>query len=132
MDLHVRYWYNKTSREVTRYYGSEFQMHSDHEILSENLLTGIADLPEEKLMRSNVNWKVLEVIQKKREKDKYSPLADIGSCGLHVVSGALHMRGSVTGLYPEKVCVIWLVENEPVADRAIIIWNDIVTLTKAF
>ena len=52
------------------YYGSEFQMHGDHETLLENLLTGIADLPEEKLIQTamdgpNVNWKVLEVIQKK-------------------------------------------------------------------
>ena len=41
------------------------------------------------------------------------------------------MRGSVTGLYPEKFCVIRWVENEPVADRAIITWNDIVMLIKA-
>ena len=111
----------------------------------------------------NVNWKVLEVIQTKREKDEYPPLQDIGSCGLHVVSGALHsavlvadwpvekvlrgmykflkdaparrneyMRGSVTGLYPEKFCATRWVENEPVADRAIKIWGDIVTLIKAF
>ena len=110
----------------------------------------------------SVNWKVLEVIQKKREKDEYPPLADIGSCVRLVVSGALHlavfaadwraekvlrgmfkllkdvttrrveyMRGSVTGLYPEKFCVIRWVENEPVADRAIMTWNDIVMLIKA-
>ena len=42
-----------------------------------------------------------------------------------------YMRGSVTGLYPEKFCVIRWVENEPVADRAIITWNDIVMLIKA-
>ena len=110
----------------------------------------------------SVNWKVLEVIQKKREEDEYPPLADIGSCVRLVMSGALHlavvvadwraekvlrgmfkllkdvttrrveyMRESVTGLYPEKFCVIRWVENEPVADRAIIIWNDIVMLIKA-
>ena len=39
---------------------------------------------------SYVNWKVLEVIQKKRQEDEYPLFADIGSCGLHVVSGALH------------------------------------------
>ena len=38
----------------------------------------------------NVNWKLLEVIQKKREEHEYPPLADIGSCGLPVVSDALH------------------------------------------
>ena len=168
MDLQVRYRCNKTSRAVTRYYGSEFQMYGDHETLSENLLTGIADLPEEKLIQTamdgpSVNWKVLEIIQKKREENEYPPLSDIGSCGLHVVSGTLHsavvvadwpaekmlrgmfkllkdapatqveyMQGSVTGLCPEKFCVIRWVENEPVTDQTIIIWNDIVTLIKAF
>ena len=166
MDLQVRYWCNKTSWAVTQYYGFEFQMHGD-ESLSENL-TGIADLPEEKLIRTtidgpNVNWKVLEVIQKKPEENEYPPLAEIGSCGLHLVSGALHsavvaadwpvkkvlrgmfkllkdapagraeyMRGSVTAFYLEKICVIRWAENEPVADRTIIIWNDTVTLIKVF
>ena len=95
MDLQVRYWCNETSQAVTQYYVSEFQMHGDHMTLSENILKGIGDLPEEKLTQTamddpNVNWKVLEVIQIKREEDKYPPLEDIGSCGLHVVSGALH------------------------------------------
>ena len=143
-------------------------MHSHLEALSENLLTGIANLPEEKLIQTamddpSVNWKVLEVIQKKREEDEYPPLADIGSCGLHVISGTLHsavvasdwsvekvltgmfkqlkdapvrqaeyMQGSITGLYLEKSCVIRWVENKLVADRAVIIRNDIVTLIKAF
>ena len=35
-------------------------------------------------------------------------------------------------MYPEKFSVIRLVENEPVPDRAIIMWNDIVTLIKVF
>ena len=47
-------------------------MHSVHETLSENLLTGIPDLPEEKLFQTaidgpNFNWKVLEIIQKKQD-----------------------------------------------------------------
>ena len=140
MDLQVRYWCNKTSRAVTRYYLSEFQVHGDHMTMSENLLKGIGDLPDEKLIQTamdgpNVNWKVLEVIQINREEDEYPLLKDIESCGLYVVSGALqsavlaadwtvelrrmckllmdaparrakYMRGSATGLYPEKFCVI--------------------------
>ena len=43
-----------------------------------------------------------------------------------------YMQGSVTGLCPEKFCVIRWLENEPVTDQTIIIWNDIVTLIKAF
>ena len=70
-------------------------MYDDHETLAENLLTWIADLLEVKLIQTamdgpNVNWVALGVIQRRREEDEYPPLADIGSCGLHVVSGALH------------------------------------------
>ena len=83
MDLQVRYWCNKTSRAVTRYCVSEFQMHDEHMTLSENFLKGIGDLPEEKLTQTamdgpNVNWKVPEIIQIKREEDEYPPLQDIG------------------------------------------------------
>ena len=44
MDLQIRFWCNKTNRAVTRYWGSEFQMHGDADTLSENLLKGIAGL----------------------------------------------------------------------------------------
>ena len=151
MDLQVWYWCNKTSQAVTQYYVSEFQMQGDHMTLSENLLKGIGDLPEEKLTHTamggpNVNWKVLEITKIKQEEDEYPPLEDIRSCCLHVINGALHsavlvadwpievlwgmhkllkdaparraeyMRVSVTGLYPEKFCVILWVENKLVAD----------------
>ena len=168
MDLQVRFWCNKTSQAVTRYYGSEFQMHGDHQTLSENLLKGIAKLSGEKLIQTsmdgpNVNWKILDVLQEKREEDGNSPLEDIGSCSLHVVSGALHsavvaagwpvekvlrgmfkllkdsparraeyIRVSSTGQYPQKFCRTRWVENEPVADRGILVWSDMVSLIKSF
>ena len=111
MGLLLQYWYNKTGQAVSRYYGSEFQMHGDPETLSENLLTGTADLPEEKLIQTAMD-------------------------GLYVMDAparrAEYMRRSVTGLYPKKFCVIRWVENEPIADRVIIIWNYIVPHIKAF
>ena len=166
MDLQVRYWCDQRNQAVTRYYGSEFMLLSDHAILTESLLKGISDIPEEKLVQlamdgPHVNWKTLGVLQERREENEFPPLADIGSCSLHVVSGALHsavvaadwpvekvlrgmykflqdaparraeyLRVSITGLYPQKFCVIRWVENEPVADRAIVIWKDIVELIK--
>ena len=90
-------------------------------------------------------------------------MENIGSCGLHVISGALHtgvveadwpidkllrgmfkflhnsparraeyLRVSKDGLWPEKFCVTRWVENEPVANRAIEIWDDYVKLIKVF
>ena len=83
-------------------------MHDDHMTLSENLLKGISDFPKEKLTQTamdgpNVNWKVLEVILIKQEEDKYPPLEDIGLCGLHVVSGALHSAVLAADWPVEKV-----------------------------
>ena len=98
-----------------------------------------------------------------RNRDEYPPLQDTGSCGLHVVSGALdtgvvaskwliekilramykflhnsptiraeYIRFSVSGLFPEKFCTTWWVENEIVANRAIEFWSYIVKLIKLF
>ena len=133
---------------------------------SDNLLEGIADLPNEDCIQTamndpHVNWKTLNIVQKRREENEYPPLVDIGSCSLHIVSGALHsavvaagwpvekiLRGmykflkdsparraaytrvSLHDLYPEKFCVSRWVENEPVAERAIVIWEDFVRLIK--
>ena len=65
MDIQVRYWCAKTSRAVTRYYASQFLMHGDHVTLSDNLLEGIADLPNEDCIQTamdgpHVNWKTLK------------------------------------------------------------------------
>ena len=89
--------------------------------LSENLLIGITDLPKYKLIEttmdgSNVNWKVLEVIQKKQQEDEYPLLADIGSCGLHVVSGKLHSAVVAADWPVDKVLrgMIKLLKDAPV------------------
>ena len=49
-----------------------------------------------------VNWKVLEVIQKKGE-DEYPPRANIGSHGLYVVSGTLNSTVVAADWRVEKV-----------------------------
>ena len=36
----------------------------------------------------NVNWKILSILQIKREEEEFEELDNIGCCGLHVVSGA--------------------------------------------
>ena len=95
MDIQVRYWCERTNRAVTRYLGSEFQMYGDHETLSTNLLKAVSMLSKENLIQTamdgpNVNWKILETIQEKRTEEELCPLEDVGSCGLHVISGALH------------------------------------------
>ena len=52
-----------------------------------------------------VDWPVEKVLRRMFKLLKDAPARQ-----------AEYMQGSVTGLYPEKFCVIQWVENEPVAD----------------
>ena len=48
MDIQVRFWSEKLKKDVTRYWGSEFQLRSDAETLSDSLMKGLAAVPTEK------------------------------------------------------------------------------------
>ena len=104
MDIQIRFWSKKLNKAVTRYWGSEFQLLTDAKTLTDNLMKGLAILPVEKQHQlamdgPRTNWKILRLIMELRDKEEHSPLQDIGSCGLHVVSGALH-TGVVAGSWP--------------------------------
>ena len=58
-------------------------------------MKGLAILPLEKQHQlamdgPKTNWKILRLIMELRGKAEHPPLPNIGSCGLYVVSGALH------------------------------------------
>ena len=104
MDVQIRYWDENSLRAVTRYWASAFQMHGDAETLSTNLSKSLEDVPRSKMHQlgmdgPNTNWKILSILQTERKNDEISPLEDIGSCGLHVISGALH-TGVVKNEWP--------------------------------
>ena len=107
MDMQVRFWSEKLNKAVTRYWGSEFQLLSDTETLTDSLMKGLAILPLEKQHQlamdgPKTNCKILRLTMELRDKEEHSPLQDIGSCVLHVVSGALH-----TGV----VACLWSIEK---------------------
>ena len=67
-------------------------------------MKGLTILPVEKQHQLAIdgpktNWKILRLIMELRDKEENPPLQDIGSCGLHVVSGALY-TGVVACLWP--------------------------------
>ena len=71
MDIQIRFWCDRTNKAVTQYWGSQFQMNTDANTLSENLLKSLEGLPEEKLSQSamdgpSTNWKLFKQIQEMR------------------------------------------------------------------
>ena len=108
MDIQVRFWSEKLKKAVRCYWGSEFQLRSNAETLSDSLMKGVVALPVEKQYQlavnaPKVNWKILRLIVESRDKEEHPPLQDIGCFGLHVVSGTLH-TGVVVSSWPvEKV-----------------------------
>ena len=120
MDIQLRFWSEKLNKAVTCYWGSEFQLLSDVETLTDSLMKGLTILPLEKQHQlamdgPKTSWKILVLIMVLRDKEDHPPSQDIGSCGLHVVSGALH-TGVVACLWPiEKLlrAMIKLLHNSP-------------------
>lgn len=95
MDIQVRYWCPINSIAVTRYLGSQFQYSTTAEALVDELLKALPSSPTlDKMIQlamdgPSTNWKVLALMDKLREKAEIPPMDCIGSCGLHIISGAL-------------------------------------------
>ena len=95
MDIQVRYWCPMNNITKTRYLGSQFQYSTTAEALVEELLQALPSSPKLDKMTQlamdgpSTNWKVLDLMNKFREKEEMPPMNCIGSCGLHIVSGAL-------------------------------------------
>lgn len=95
MDIQVRYWCPVNNIAKTRYLGSQFQYSTTAEALVEELLSALPSSPALENMTQlamdgpSTNWKVLTLVNEYREKEEMPPMECIGSCGLHIVSGAL-------------------------------------------
>ena len=71
---------------------------------------------------TNVNWDVLSFHSSDREKNEFSRLINVGSCGLHVLHGALQTRIMVTDWEVSKVLhAMWKISDEWPARRDIYI-----------
>ena len=86
MDIQIRYWCPQTQRVKTRCWDSQFGYSGNAENLSE-LIEGIKTLNwrcmhQLSMDGPNVNWRILSLLQTKREEEEFDELDDIG-CGLH-------------------------------------------------
>ena len=99
MDVQMRCWCDSKNQVIIRYCDSHFQYHTNANALNEALVKSLPPSPIVFYMHQlvgdgpNVNWNVLSNVRKIREEEEISRLDDIGSCRLHIVSGAF--RGGV-------------------------------------
>ena len=160
MDVHVRYW--AEGRVETRYWNSSFLYSGTADALSAQLEGEIREIDQMKLIHlamdgPNTNWSILTTMQRERNEKQLAPLIELGSCGLHVVSGAFqhgvtksnmevdkllhaifkildksparrgeYLQCSVSKKFGMRFCKTRWVENVPVVERAIEMWEDLV------
>ena len=94
MDVVLRYFNNESCMVETSYFDSAFLKRPNSQNLHVKLLESLSALDLGKLIQismdgHNVNWDVLSLHSSYREKNEFSRLINIGSCGLHVLHGAL-------------------------------------------
>ena len=94
MDLSVRYWDVNTNKVMSKYFNSKFFLRANADIISNGIVEGIGELQFSKCIHLSMdgpstNWSVMEKVMERRKGDNLPPLENIGSCGLHSVSGSL-------------------------------------------
>ena len=71
----------------------------------------------------NVNWNVLSLHSSYREKNEFSRLINIGSCGLHVLHGALQTGIMETDWEVNKVLhAMWKIFDESPTRNPVVIF----------
>lgn len=154
MDLLVRYWDDEVKEVVTRYFGSEFLGHTRAGDLRDKFLKGLSPLNQANMVQVSMdgpstNWKFYEELVKLRNgQDPDIPLL----LNLGFKTGAQKIGWNIDSLlrslynlfhdaparaedfvnitgstqFPRKFCSTRWLEDAPVAERAIMIWPNIV------
>ena len=109
----------------TSYFDSAFLKRPNSQNLHDKLLESLTALDLGKLVQIlmdglNVNWDVLSLHSSYREKNEFSGLINIGSCGLHVLHSALQTRIMETDWKVNKVLhAMWKIFDGSPARRDI-------------
>ena len=123
MDIVLRFFNENTGQVETRYFDSRFLKRPNSINLLDILLEGLSPLDMDKMIQlsmdgPNVNWDVLKRLSLSSEEKDSSKLINIGSCGLHVVHGALQTGTVATGWDINKVLhAMWKIFDESPARR---------------
>ena len=94
MDLVIRFWDSSVNQVTSRYLSSSFMGHSTAQDILEHFLEASNELKLCNLIQismdgPNVNWSFLEKISAYLKLNRNSTMLCLGSCGLHVINGAL-------------------------------------------
>jgi hypothetical protein len=102
MDIVIRYWDTRANLVSSRYFCSAFMGHATANDILETFQVAMAELNIGKVVQVSmdgpaVNWKFLQSLDTFLSQDgKATVLLDLGSCGLHVVHGALQTGHKVS------------------------------------
>ena len=93
MDYSFRFWDKTTNEAVLQYLNSEFLSHASAQDLFKEYLEALKDLCESNMLQTSVdgpsvNWALYDE-QHKDDREELPSLNNIGSCGLHIIHGAL-------------------------------------------
>ena len=94
MDGCVRFWSDECNQVKTHYLDSQFFNHPNSTNIVQGIESTIKPLHKQKMTGLGMdgpttNWAVLKLIQEDRKELEFPLVENIGSCGLHVVPGAL-------------------------------------------
>ena len=94
MDIVIRYFNDGSGLVETRYFDSAFLKRPNAANLQECLLNKLSSLEQSKMLQlsmdgPNVNWDVLRLHHEYRLEKEFPGIVNIGSCGLHILHGAL-------------------------------------------
>ncbi|KAK5648365.1 hypothetical protein RI129_003257 [Pyrocoelia pectoralis] len=126
MDIVIRFWNISENLVQSRYLTSVFLQHATASDILSKFKEGIAPIPLDKLLQvsmdgPNVNWLFYDNL-KKQEKTTVSEMIELGSCGLHILHGALQTGHKIAKW---KFCATRWVEGASAANRALEIIDDI-------
>ena len=127
MDIHLRYFNEETQMVESRYLDSPFVKRPNSGNLHNELLNSLSMVGAEKLIQismdgPNLNWDVLKKHSQHRAKEEMPSLIELGSCGLHIVYGALQTGMKESDWKLEKVLhAMWKIFDESPARRDIYI-----------
>ena len=106
MDGCVRFWSDECNQVKTHYLDSQFFNRPNSTNIVQGIESTIKPLHKQKMIGLGMdgpttNWAVLKLIQEDRKELEFPLVENIGSCGLHVVSGVLQ-TGVTESSWPLK------------------------------
>ena len=94
IDFSLTFWDKTANEAVVQYFDSKFLGNASSQDLLKEFQEALKDLRESSMLQvsmdgPSVNWALYDELRKHREREELPSLINIGSCGLHIVHGAL-------------------------------------------